>query len=157
LFGERAPNYYYYSKQRGTTNMSRNIVTIARSWIGTPYADQQGTKGVATDCIRFIKGVADELGYLIEIENYNNLPTGNQLIQELDKRLIRVDRELIEPGNILCFKTSFRGLPTHLGFASDIEGELGVIEADSRVGRVVESRLGFRCRLLVGAWSLGLD
>lgn len=134
--------------------MTPPIVTIARSWLGTPYADHQCTKGVATDCIGFIKGVADELGYPFELENYNHLPTGDQLIHELDRLLIRVYTEIPAPGDILCFKTSFKGLPTHLGIASEIDGRPCVIEADSRVGKIVESGLGFRARLLVGCWMI---
>ena len=133
--------------------MTSNIVTVAREWVGTPYADHQSTKGVAVDCIGFIIGVAREVGIDLAVENYRLLPTGDSLIQALDSKLTRVDRVIPQAGDVLAFKTSFKGVPTHLGIASD----KGVIHADSRVGKIVEVRLGYLERLLVGYWVLPVE
>ena len=131
-----------------------DLITVARTWIGTPYHHHQSTKGVGCDCIGFIKGVANEIGYSIELENYNRLPTGDLMIETLDKFVTRVNRTTPKEGDILCFKTSFKGLPTHVGFCSNYNGEIGLIEACSRVEKVIECNLGFRIRLLVGCWVL---
>lgn len=127
------------------------IVEIARSWLDTPYAAHQSAKGVFCDCVGFLLGVAKELGHNIEIENYSSVPTGNSLVKILDTHLVRVDRIYPVPGDILCFKTSYRGLPTHVGIATNI----GLIHADSRVKKVVETSLGYWERLIVGYWILG--
>ena len=37
------------------------IVACARSWIGTPYHHQAYVKGVAADCIGFVRGVYTEV------------------------------------------------------------------------------------------------
>jgi NlpC/P60 family putative phage cell wall peptidase len=40
---------------------AENIVTIARSWIGTPYIHQASLKGVGCDCLGLLRGVWREL------------------------------------------------------------------------------------------------
>lgn len=35
----------------------RNIVTSARSWLGTPYHDQASVRGVGVDCLGLARGV----------------------------------------------------------------------------------------------------
>jgi cell wall-associated NlpC family hydrolase len=124
------------------------VVSIAREWLNTPYADHQSVKGVYCDCVGFLLGVAHEMGHPIKIENYNLIPRGDSLIQELDRHLIQVEQEYPSVGDILCFKTSFRGVPTHVGIATNI----GLIHADSRAGKVVETSLGYWERLIVGYW-----
>ena len=37
------------------------IITIARTWIGTPYHHQASARGVGTDCIGLIRGIYREL------------------------------------------------------------------------------------------------
>lgn len=40
----------------------QEMLRIARSWIGTRFANQQGTKGVSVDCARFVEEVVCESG-----------------------------------------------------------------------------------------------
>ena len=40
---------------------SRSIITIARSWIGTPYRHQASRKGVGCDCLGLLRGVWREV------------------------------------------------------------------------------------------------
>ena len=37
------------------------VVSIARSWIGTPYHHQESVKGVGCDCLGLVRGVFREL------------------------------------------------------------------------------------------------
>lgn len=127
------------------------IIIKAREWVGTPYAHHQSVKGIYCDCVGFLLGVARELGHNIQLDNYDPVPTGNSLTKTLDTYLVKVDRVFPNPGDILCFKTSYRGLPTHVGIATDI----GLIHADQRVGKVVETQLGYWKKLIVGYWILG--
>ena len=39
----------------------QHIVTIARSWLGTPYHDQASLKGVGCDCLGLARGVWREV------------------------------------------------------------------------------------------------
>jgi NlpC/P60 family putative phage cell wall peptidase len=40
---------------------AEQIVTIARSWIGTPYIHQASLKGVGCDCLGLLRGIWREL------------------------------------------------------------------------------------------------
>jgi NlpC/P60 family putative phage cell wall peptidase len=40
---------------------AEQIVTIARSWIGTPYVHQASLKGVGCDCLGLLRGIWREL------------------------------------------------------------------------------------------------
>ena len=125
------------------------IIQIARSWVGTPYYHHQRRKQIGVDCVNLILGIAEELGYKIPTRNYYALPNGQELIQELDSHLIKIDQSQAAIADILCFKLSFVGLPTHVGIKSD----RGLIHADARTEKVVETELGYWERLTVGAWS----
>lgn len=50
-----------------------HVLAVARSWVGTPFHDQQGLKGVGTDCAHFLAGVAVEAGLVapFPIERYS--------------------------------------------------------------------------------------
>jgi cell wall-associated NlpC family hydrolase len=48
--GEGAPGY-----------TRANVVSLARSWIGTPYVHQASAKGQGTDCLGLVRGVWREL------------------------------------------------------------------------------------------------
>jgi hypothetical protein len=87
------------------------------------------------------------MGRPADLENYHTLPVGDSLIRELDLRLVRVTRDPL-PGDILCFRLSIAGVPRHVAIASDI----GLIHADERSGRVVETAMGYWTRLLAGVW-----
>jgi NlpC/P60 family putative phage cell wall peptidase len=41
--------------------MHDRVVTIARSWIGTPYLHQASLKGVGCDCLGLVRGIWREL------------------------------------------------------------------------------------------------
>jgi NlpC/P60 family putative phage cell wall peptidase len=41
--------------------MQTHIVTLARTWLGTPYHHPASTTGVGADCVGLIRGVWREL------------------------------------------------------------------------------------------------
>src|SRR4051794_30979579 len=41
--------------------LERDVVQIARSWIGTPYVHQASLKGVGCDCLGLLRGIWREL------------------------------------------------------------------------------------------------
>jgi NlpC/P60 family putative phage cell wall peptidase len=93
------------------------IVAEARAWIGTRYQHQACLKGVATDCIGLIAGVARELelpeaaAYLAtpEFRHYGRLPDPKMLLRACAQFLER--KETPEPGDVLLM--SFTGEPSH--------------------------------------------
>ncbi len=48
-----------------SAGVSVRIHEVLESWVGTPYMEGQGVRGVATDCVRAVAGVLNDLfGYV---------------------------------------------------------------------------------------------
>lgn len=119
-----------------------DIVTCARSWVGTPYHHQARLKGVGVDCAGLVIGVARELGRVapeFDVAGYARRPDGWSFLAWADEYMTRVPREHMAPGH--CVVVRFGRHPQHLGIVGDyLHGGLSIIHA--MVGRgVVETRL----------------
>lgn len=125
-----------------------NIVSQARTWLGTPFHHQARLKGKGCDCLGLIVGVVDELG--LEDRNgmklaaydevtYSKEPDGAYLIQKLTGLLEEVPIAEARAGDLALFKV--RENPQHLAILSDYEGALGMIHSFAPSRRVVEHRL----------------
>jgi NlpC/P60 family putative phage cell wall peptidase len=123
------------------------ILTEARSWVGTPWHHQGRLKHVGVDCVGLIVGVASALGLRFEdATDYQRFPDGVTLAKELARQLISVTEPL--PGDVMLFRVS--RLPQHVAFCSP----LGVIHAHQGAKTVVETALSqaWRSRL-IGVYS----
>jgi cell wall-associated NlpC family hydrolase len=146
--------------------VQQQIISIARSWLGTQYHHQgrlkrnSSTQG-GVDCIGLIIGVAKELGlrsktgkYLAEFDetDYLAVPDGVSLKRFLDTHLVPVRKEKIKPADVLLFKI-FKH-PQHVGIATGYdERHLGIIHCYSGSGKVVEHVLSESWqRMLVGGY-----
>ncbi len=145
---------------------AQEIVTQARTWLGTKYHHQgrlkKSTKGAGgVDCIGLIVGVCKELGIQdgagIPISEYDQTgyalyPEGKRLEQAVLKHLRLVPAEKMRPGDILLFKI-FKE-PQHVGLVSDyVDGGFGIIHCNSRSGAVVEHVLSDTWqRMIVGVY-----
>lgn len=120
----------------------QDIVTEARSWIGTRWMHQQSLKGAACDCIGLVRGVAMNVGLLpadfatrpeaTQFSGYGRRPDG-RLIRALN---LFMDRsQTLDIGNVLLMR--FDQNPQHVAIVSDI----GIIHAHASARRVVEHRL----------------
>lgn len=99
------------------------VVSLAREWVGTPYLHQGSVKGVAADCIGFIRGVRAE--YLGHDVDYN--PTYSPAWGEVDKDelllkaahdyFVPVDYEGWKPGDVLVFRVKFAKSAKHCAIA----------------------------------------
>lgn len=123
------------------------VVAEARSWLGTPWAHQQRSKGVAVDCAGLVIGVARALGLVaadFDIGGYTRSPDGT-LLERCDTIMQRVAIEAMRPGDMLVVATDAE--PAHMGILGDYRhGGLSLIHASNRLGthsRVVEHRLLF--------------
>lgn len=130
----------------------KQVVTQARTWIGTPFHHQGRVKHVGVDCIGLLVGVIKELGIkstkkdnngnLIPLEsfdntNYGRLPDGVLLQTSIEKHFYKVERNNIKPGDVLLFK--FDENPQHIGIATDYPTDgLGLIHCYQCSGKVVE-------------------
>ena len=131
------------------------IVAEARAWLNTRWQHQASLKGVGTDCIGLIAGVARELG-IAEAAQFDSSATIKGYGRQPDPAmLLRACGELLDPcadpvaGDILLFR--FELEPAHFGILSAPDY---VIHAYAQARRVVENRIDelWRSRI-VGAFS----
>lgn len=141
---------------------SSDIITQARTWLGTSFHHQGRLKKTATscggvDCIGLVIGVMQELNLsdvsgkkLADYDNtnYSINPDGYALKAAIEQHLELIDITDIQPGDLLLFR--FQRNPQHVGFVSDLPGEnLGVIHCYSAIGKVVEHHLTEKWRKLI--------
>src|SRR5512145_3026693 len=90
--------------------MRTHIVSLARSWLGTPYHHQASLKGAGCDCIGLVRGVWREL--------YGSEPqalpaytrdwaegSGRETLLEAARRhLVELAPSEAQPGDVLIFR-----------------------------------------------------
>ncbi len=110
-----------------------DILTEARSWMGTKFLHQGSLKGVGTDCGGMVKGVYKALGAEVRDVpiNYARTPANDIIEKVLAKRAVKTNDP--KPGDIILF-TLLRE-PQHLGIYTESGG---VIHAYQPFGKVVE-------------------
>jgi NlpC/P60 family putative phage cell wall peptidase len=93
--------------------MRPRIVSLARTWLGTPYHHQASVKGAGADCVGLIRGVWREL-YGRDAEAAPAYTrdwaeaTGRETLLEAARRhLIEIDPRAAAPGDVLVFR--YRG------------------------------------------------
>lgn len=126
------------------------IVDYAREWIGTPYRIQGRAVGVATDCAGILCGVADRIGLKYSDNlRYSRFPETFNLRPELDKHLVPVPTDQMQPGDVLLMRIDV--MPQHVAITGRYKtGGLSMIHAYQRAGKVVEHRLAnvWRARIM---------
>ena len=131
------------------TPEQERLITIARSWLNTPWRHNQCKKGLGVDCVNFIWAVAKEYGL-----NGSDLPLRysrvsryNEIESYLDEYAERTNT--FSPTNILLFKMS--GFNTHIAYGTDI----GMIHASLSWRKVIEHPIdGIWERCLVSQWKV---
>lgn len=134
---------------------SEDIITQARSWLGTRFHHQGRLKKTTNtaggvDCIGLVIGVIAELG-LYDAEgqkplshydrtDYSMLPDGKRLKAAIEEHFDSIPITNIAPADMLLFR--FQDNPQHVGFVSDyVQGGLGLIHCHARSKKVVEHGL----------------
>jgi hypothetical protein len=125
------------------TPWQRFLVDIARETLGTIYGHQQRLNGVQLDCAGVPAYLANKIGLdFDDPANYGRIPIPHQMRAEVDKRLVRVTREQMEPGDVVWIR--FKVDPTHFAIVADYKyGGLSLIHATNscHINKVVEHRL----------------
>ena len=122
------------------------VVTAARSWIGTPYRHQASTKGAGADCLGLLRGVWREvLGPEPEdVPAYTqdwSEPSGREdLLAAGTRWLIRKPLQDANPGDVLLFRMRAGSVAKHLGIAGALSARPTFIHAYTGHG-VVETAL----------------
>jgi NlpC/P60 family putative phage cell wall peptidase len=135
---------------------AERVVTIARSWIGTPYIHQASLKGVGCDCLGLLRGVWCEL--------YGNEPelpppysadwaeaSGRETMADAARRHMQpIDIESFAAGNVILFRWR-EGLPAkHCAIATSgetmVHAHDGAAVAEVAIGRWWRRHLVFAFR-----------
>jgi NlpC/P60 family putative phage cell wall peptidase len=97
------------------------IVAETRSWIGTPYRHQASVKGVGCDCLGLVRGVWRAL-YGSEAEavpayssDWGQATGEETMLLAARRHLVEVDRDRLEPGNVVVFRMHGRAIAKHAG------------------------------------------
>ena len=126
------------------------ILTEARTWIGTPYHHQGRCKGAGADCVGVVLGVARSLQVSsFNTTAYGRYPKGEQLRQLLHEHAVFVANDTPWlPAQIALMR--FDSEPQHLGILSGKPDDLYLIHAYSNLGKAAEHRLAdvWRARVL---------
>jgi cell wall-associated NlpC family hydrolase len=137
-----------------------DVVRVARSYLGTPYAHMGRKPGVGLDCAGVLICVGRDLGLVppdFDVPAYSPNPDGHSLIDWCEQHLgPRVAQEALEPGIALIVKAQVH--PQHLGILGDYaHGGLSIIHSalNAQPPRVIETRLMFsRTMQFVAAFAL---
>jgi NlpC/P60 family putative phage cell wall peptidase len=115
--------------------MATDVVTIARSWIGTPYVHQASVKGAGCDCLGLLRGVWREL----RGEDAETPPPyspdwaealGKETLRDaLARHLRQIDPRDVAPGDVALFRMIARGPAKHCAIVGEKDGALTLIHA----------------------------
>lgn len=128
---------------------AHDIIQAARSFRGVRFHHQGRTREAGLDCLGLLVVVATACGLEIEGKtadahdrtDYGHNPDTTLLRQMLERYLVRVDVEVMQPADVGLFL--IEGRPQHLGIITDypVDGELGLIHAYAPHRKVIEHRL----------------
>lgn len=100
---------------------SQDLVTLARSWIGTPYHNRAAVKGQGVDCIGLIRGLWAEIHKTIpDVPHYSPRWSARNkgeetLLNAARQYLIEVDASTRGSGIVLGFRIHPKGIAQHCG------------------------------------------
>jgi len=121
------------------------VISEARTWIGTPFGHQERTKGLAVDCIGLLIGMGRQLNMVapdFDFSGYPRIPDGHTLIEHCEAHMTRISQDKMRPGDAIVI--AFDSDPQHFGVLTQYRhGGLAIVHAASKYGKVIETRLMF--------------
>ncbi|MFN3644889.1 MAG: NlpC/P60 family protein [Gemmobacter sp.] len=124
------------------------VITIARTWLGTPYHDQASLKGVGCDCLGLARGVWREVvgpePFPIPAYSRDWGETGPREVLAEGARcmMIEVAPATARPGALVLFRMMPRAIAKHVGI---LTGPDRFLHAYERLGVIEE--------LLTPSWA----
>lgn len=122
-----------------------DIVRVAREWIGTRWRHQAAQRGVGTDCVGLLVGVAYELGLGdaraesrdVDFNGYGRAPDPSLLLRAANHYLEPAAGP--EVGGVLLMR--FASNPQHFAIISQVSPLPYIIHAYAQARKVVENRV----------------
>jgi NlpC/P60 family putative phage cell wall peptidase len=111
------------------------IISLARSWIGTPYVHQASLKGVGCDCLGLLRGLWRDLhgeeadGDIPPYRPDWDGTRGETLRDGLARHLDPVELEAVAPGDVLLFRMLPRAAARHCAILAERNGTPTLIHA----------------------------
>jgi hypothetical protein len=97
------------------------ILSYARSLIGTPFHHQGRQPGLALDCIGVLRAIANHFRFTNhDFMGYSKHPDGETLERELNKCLEPIQPMAVQPGDVLTFWVRHPGKTQHAGIATNV-------------------------------------
>ena len=103
-----------------------NVVSLARSWVGTPYVHQASVKGAGCDCLGLLRGVWRELrGEEPETPppyspDWAEARGKESLRDALARHLSEIEIKDIAPGDVVLFRMLARGPAKHCAIVAEV-------------------------------------
>lgn len=123
------------------------VATVARSWLGTPFREQQYVKGAGCDCVGLAMGIGKEIEPTLRdvtVEPWKQSPDRGRMARECDTYLRRVPLDSMQAGDVVLIQQVNE--PHHMGILVDYRSGFGIVHALKARGKVVEHRLDSRMR-----------
>jgi len=128
------------------SDLTEDVLRIARGWIGTPYRHQGASRGAGADCLGLIRGVWRELYGAEPVVVPAYAPDWSE--PQREERLWEAAGAYLwpqplasdRPADVLLFRMRDGAVAKHLGIRSEAAGMATVIHAYSGHG-VIESPL----------------
>lgn len=105
-------------------DISEEVVSAARQWLGTPYRHQCTAIGGGADCLGLIRGVWRTL-YGVEpfitpaySMDWSEPSREEVLMQAAERFLIRIPNNIYQKGDVLLFRMLDNSVAKHLGIVS---------------------------------------
>jgi NlpC/P60 family putative phage cell wall peptidase len=122
------------------------IVAEARTWVGTRWHHQASTKGVGSDCVGLVAGVARALGIAggeefaadPDVRGYGREPDPVMLLSVCARYLEPVHLPEVRMGDILLLR--FAAEPQHFAIVSQKNPDY-MLHAYAQARRIVENRI----------------
>jgi NlpC/P60 family putative phage cell wall peptidase len=116
-----------------------HIVTLARTWLGTPYHHQASLKGAGTDCVGLVRGIWREL-YGTEPQalpaytrDWAEAHGRETLLEAARRHLVEIPYAEVQPGDILIFRWRRTAPAKHCAVLSTLPA-LPLAASGERVG-----------------------
>lgn len=106
--------------------MIDKIVTIAKTWLGTPYHHQASLKGTGCDCLGLVRGVYSEIygrsaeeppAYTRDLAEASRSET---LLAAAGRHLVKIKKEEYAPGDVVIFRLRSGAMAKHCAIISTV-------------------------------------